>query len=101
MEDRGPSCGETLLAKDGRRTDGRERSVGGFFVSMSPEELAEHADALRNLLRSKERQLRYEVLTPSARESLALQINALIDRVNQVDQGVTRMIGRSSQTPTG
>lgn len=68
---------------------------------MSPEELAEHADALRNLLRSKERQLRYEVLTPSARESLALQINALIDRVNQVDQGVTRMIGRSSQTPTG
>lgn len=70
-------------------------------MSMTYGELADHVDLLRGLLRTKEHQIEYETLTPSARDCLTLQVNALIDRVNQIDQGLSALVDRSSQTPTG
>lgn len=69
-------------------------------MSMTQGELTDHVDLLRTLLRAKERQLRYEILTATARDRLALQINTLIDRVNQIDQSLRTLVDRSSQTPT-
>lgn len=68
---------------------------------MTPGELSDHVDLLRNLLQVKERQLEYETLTVPARERLAVQVNALIDRVNQIDQGLRSLVDLSSQTRTG
>lgn len=70
-------------------------------MSMTQGELTDHVDLLRTLLRAKERQLKFETLTATARDRLALQINTLIDRVNQIDQGLRTLVDRSSQTRTG
>lgn len=69
-------------------------------MSMTQGELTDHVDLLRTLLRAKERQLKFETLTATARDRLALQINTLIDRVNQIDQSLKTLVDRSSQTPT-
>jgi hypothetical protein len=57
-------------------------------------ELTEHTELLRGLLRTKERQLSQEPMSPAAHSDLALQINALIDRVNQLDQGLRSLVQR-------
>lgn len=62
---------------------------------MTVGELTEHTDLLRGLLRTKERQLDDEPMSAAAHSDLALQVNALIDRVNQLDQGLRSLVRRS------
>jgi len=59
---------------------------------MTAGELAEHTNLLRGLLRTKERQMAFEPMSPAAHSDMALQVNALIDRVNQLDQGLRSLV---------